>query len=41
MNLGDFEKPNLEEFIAEEPNYLDDTLRIVDLVKEFKSYDGD
>jgi len=39
MNNGDFEKPNLEEFIADEANYLDDTLRIVDLVKEFKSYD--
>ena len=39
MNRGDFEKPNLQDFIADDSNYLKDTCRIVNLVKEFRSFD--
>ena len=39
MNRGDFEKPNLADFIADDNTYLQDTCRITNLVKEFKSFD--
>ena len=36
---GDYEEPNVNEYITKESNYLDDTLRIKNITKEFTSYD--
>lgn len=39
IDRGDYEVPNVDEFVKSEPDYLSDTLRISNITKEFISYD--